>query len=42
MVGPQDTQTMWLVYAPIALVSPAALWLARGWMMRGAGAKAVG
>ena len=42
MVGPQDTQTMWLLYAIIAMVSPVALWLARGWMMRGLGDKAVG
>lgn len=42
MVGPQDTQTMWLFYALIAMVSPIALWLARGWMRGGGGAKALG
>ena len=29
------TETMWLVYACIAMVSPIGLWLARGWMMKG-------
>ncbi len=42
MVGPQNTQTMWLFYALIAMVSPIALWLARGWMRGGAGRKALG
>ncbi len=35
MVGPQNTQFMWLIYSLIALTSPVALWLARGWMMSG-------
>ena len=35
MVGPQNTQFMWLIYALIAMVSPIALILARGWMMKG-------
>jgi MFS family permease len=42
MVGPQDTQTMWLFYALIAMVSPVALWLARGWMRKATGSKAMG
>ena len=42
MVGPQDTQTMWLIYALIAMVSPVALWLARGWMLKATGDKAMG
>jgi MFS family permease len=33
--GPKDTQMMWLVFGLIAVVSPLALWLARGWMMKG-------
>jgi len=35
MVGPQNTQFMWLIYALIAMISPIALILARGWMMKG-------
>ena len=35
--GPQDTETMWLVYAFIAMVSPLALWLARRWAGAGQG-----
>ncbi|MFH1530763.1 MAG: MFS transporter [Pseudomonadota bacterium] len=42
MVGPQDTQTMWLFYALIAMVSPVALWMARGWMSKAVGNKAMG
>ena len=42
MVGPQDTQTMWLLYALIAMVSPVALWMARGWMLKAAGGKGLG
>jgi len=42
MVGPQDTQTMWLFYALIAMVSPVALWMARGWMLKATGNKAMG
>ena len=42
MVGPQDTQTMWLFYALIAMASPVALWLARGWMLKATGTKAMG
>jgi MFS family permease len=34
--GPQNTGTMWLVYGCIALLSPIALMLARGWLTRGA------
>jgi len=34
VVGPQNTQMMWFIYSLIALASPAALWLARGWMMK--------
>ncbi|MBM4370400.1 MAG: MFS transporter [Deltaproteobacteria bacterium] len=41
VVGPQDTGTLWLLYALIAMVSPVALWLARGWMTRGTGGRAV-
>ncbi len=35
VVGPQNTQFMWLIYALIAMFSPVALILARGWMMKG-------
>ena len=42
MVGPQDTQTMWLFYALIAMISPVALWMARGWMSKAVGNKAMG
>jgi POT family proton-dependent oligopeptide transporter len=33
--GPQNTETMWLVYAIIAMVSPVGLVLARKWVLRG-------
>ncbi len=42
MVGPQDTRTMWLIYALIAMASPVALWMARGWMLKATGDKAMG
>ena len=29
------TQTMWLIYGFIAIISPIALFLARGWMLKG-------
>lgn len=29
------TETMWFIYGLIAIVSPAGLWLARGWMRKG-------
>ena len=35
MVGPQNTQVLWFIYALIAMSTPVALWLARGWMRRG-------
>ena len=35
MVGPQDTQMMWFIYALIAMSSPVILWLAKGWMQKG-------
>jgi len=35
VVGPQNTQFMWLIYSLIAMVSPIALILARGWMIKG-------
>lgn len=35
--GPQDTESMWLIYACIAMVSPLALWLARRWAGAGQG-----
>jgi hypothetical protein len=31
----QRTGAMWLFYAVIAMVSPLALWLAKGWMAKG-------
>jgi len=33
--GPQNTETMWLIYGFIALVSPVGLLFARGWMRKG-------
>lgn len=39
---PMDTGFMWLVYAGIAMISPAGLVLARRWMERGAMAPAAG
>ncbi|HSA33427.1 MAG TPA: MFS transporter [bacterium] len=33
--GPQNTETMWLIYGFIALVSPLGLLLARNWMQKG-------
>ena len=33
--GPQDTQTMWLIYSLIAIASPIGLLLGRRWVMRG-------
>ncbi|KUG26110.1 di-/tripeptide transporter [hydrocarbon metagenome] len=30
-----NSEIMWLIYGGIALVSPLALWLAKGWMMKG-------
>ncbi len=35
VVGPQNTQFMWLIYSIVAMVSPVALVLARGWMVKG-------
>lgn len=35
IVGPQNTQFMWFVYAMIAMVSPIVLTIAKGWMMKG-------
>ena len=35
VVGPQNTQLMWLVYSIVAMVSPAVLLMARGWMVKG-------
>lgn len=32
--GPLNTETMWFIFGCIALISPLALWLARGWMMK--------
>jgi hypothetical protein len=32
---PQNTGTMWLVYAGFAMISPIALVLARKWMAKG-------
>jgi len=40
-VGPQNTQFMWLIYAIIAMVSPVALWLAKGWMVGGKGKQTI-
>jgi MFS family permease len=34
MVGPQNTQMLWFIYALIAMSTPLALWLARGWMRK--------
>ncbi|CAN5702710.1 hypothetical protein BH09MYX1_BH09MYX1_16480 [soil metagenome] len=34
-VGPQHTETMWLIYGLIALATPIGLVLARGWVKRG-------
>jgi dipeptide/tripeptide permease len=33
--GPQDSGTMWLVYACVAMISPLGLFLARNWVQRG-------
>jgi proton-dependent oligopeptide transporter, POT family len=33
--GPQDTQSMWLIYGIIAVVSPIGLMIGRSWVMRG-------
>ena len=33
--GPQHTSQMWLIYACISMVTPAALFLARGWLRTG-------
>jgi len=38
MVGPQNTQMMWFIYAMIALATPLALWMAKGWMTSGTSA----
>ena len=35
MVGPQNTELLWLVYGFVAMASPLALWLAKGWMEKG-------
>jgi len=35
VVGPQNTQFMWLIYSLIAMFSPVALFLAKGWMIKG-------
>ena len=35
MVGPQNTQMLWFIYALIAMVSPVALWMTRHWMRKG-------
>lgn len=37
--GTRDTETMWLIYAVIAMVSPVALFLARRWLAAGSPAK---
>ncbi len=37
---PVDSETMWLIYGVIAMVSPVALILAKGWMMKGVKEKA--
>ncbi len=34
-IGPQNTEFLWFVYGLIAMVSPVALLLAKGWMLRG-------
>ena len=36
------TETMWLIYAGIALISPVGLLLARNWMVKGFKVKAEG
>jgi MFS family permease len=38
---PQNTQFMWLVYACIAMASPVALFLAKGWMKKSMQAKSL-
>jgi dipeptide/tripeptide permease len=35
LVGPQNTEMMWLIYAGMALVTPVALILAVRWMSKG-------
>ena len=30
-----NTETMWLIYGFIAMISPISLWFARGWMKKG-------
>lgn len=40
--GPQDTSTLWLVYAGIALTSPVGLLLARRWLLSGVKGSATG
>ncbi len=35
MVGPQNTELLWLVYGFVAMASPLALWMAKGWMEKG-------
>jgi len=39
-IGPQDTQTMWFIYALIAMISPIALWLTSRWIQKGLSSKA--
>ena len=33
--GPKNTESMWLIFGLIAVITPTALWLSRGWMMKG-------
>ena len=32
--GPKNTESMWLIFGLIAVITPTALWLSRGWMMK--------
>ncbi len=32
LIGPQNTQVMWLIYGLIAVSSPIGLWMAKGWV----------
>jgi MFS family permease len=34
-VGPQNPQTLWLIYAFIAMITPVALWFTSRWIQRG-------
>ncbi|MFH1843762.1 MAG: MFS transporter [bacterium] len=40
-VGPQNTQFMWLIYAFIAMITPVALWMAKGWMVSDKGKQTI-